>query len=335
MTTLNLQNFQLGETIGVGTVGTIFRATRNGSNEEWAIKVLSAAVSNDKLVAKRFEREINILAKLDHPNIVSYFGHGQTDKQLFYAMELVDGGTLKKVLKRGAFSWQEVAECGRQISSALQHAHNHGIIHRDLKPGNVFLTKLGQLKLGDFGIARDLRSTDLTDIGLTVGTYAYMAPELIRGEREITGNVDLYALGCLMFEMLTGRTPYLGDNFAQIFEQHLKSEPPSVTDLGYPCPKEMDSLINQLLEKDPADRPFNARTVQGVLGELCAANTPTETNVNDRGASSVRPVQIQQSLARRISSSVSQRSEISWTALLLTFVVIVGVIICAVIFNVS
>ncbi|MCA9212755.1 MAG: serine/threonine protein kinase, partial [Planctomycetales bacterium] len=135
---LAFDSFIVGETIGSGTVGTIFRAVHRDSGEVYAIKLLSPAVSNDQLVVSRFEREMMILEKLDHPNVVGYFGGGRHEGQLFYAMEYVPGGTLKELLARdGRLSWQEAAECGRQIASALQHAHNHGIIHRDLKPANI------------------------------------------------------------------------------------------------------------------------------------------------------------------------------------------------------
>jgi serine/threonine protein kinase len=268
-----------------------------------------------------------ILAKLHHPNIVAYLGDGQQDGQLFYVMELIRGGTLKELLQRtGPLPWPEVAECGRQIASALQHAHNHGIIHRDLKPGNVYFTEQGQLKLGDFGIARDMRAHDLTDVGLTVGTYAYMAPELVRGQREISGQVDLYALGCVLFEMLTGRTPYVGDHFAAIFDQHLTSVPPRVRQQGVDCPAELEELIVQLLAKSPHDRPFNARTVQGILGELIA-DVPRDETMGvgvDRGAATVKPVQAR--LRDRITPA-SEVREVSWTTLGMLSLGLVAVII--------
>ncbi|MDG2381948.1 MAG: serine/threonine-protein kinase [Pirellulaceae bacterium] len=320
MTRIAYDDFDIGETIGFGTVGTIYRVTDRATGDIYALKLLSPAVGSDPLVVARFRREMMVLSKLDHPNIVAYFGDGDRDGQLFYVMELIEGGNLKEMLKNsGPFSWKEAAECGRQIASALQHAHNHGIIHRDLKPGNVFITLKGIIKLGDFGIARDLRETELTEVGLTVGTYAYMAPELVRGNREITGQVDLYALGCVLYEMLTGQPPYLGDNFAEIFEQHLHSDPPHVRNLVPNCPESLDKLILALLAKSPDDRPFNARTVQGILGELCMTPNQDQPTANpqDRAALDVRPIQL--SLVERICAT-PESHEVDWrTVALLGF----------------
>jgi serine/threonine protein kinase len=140
-----------------------------------------------------------------------------------------------------------------------------------------------------------------------------MAPELVRGQRDISGQVDLYALGCLLFEMLTGRTPYLGDNFAQLFEQHLHAPPPRVRDFEVSCPPQLEALIVQLLAKSPEDRPFNARSVQGLLGEMCQDALPglPADDGPDRAALNVRP--IQRSLSERIRRSQAPR-DVSWPA---------------------
>ena len=312
MPRVDFDDFTIGRQIGLGTVGTIYEVTEKRTGDVYALKLLSPAVSNEQLIVSRFAREMMILEKLNHPNIIGYFGGGKHENQLFYVMELVRGGTLKELLaSSGPLSWQEAAECGRQIAAALQHAHNHGIIHRDLKPGNVFLTDDGMLKLGDFGIARDMRQKDLTDMGLTVGTYAYMAPELVRGERAISGEVDLYALGCVMFEMLAGRTPYVGDNFAQIFEQHLHAHPPSVREYAVACPPEMDKLIVQLLAKRPEERPFNARSVQGLLGELCSPSDGVDApHPDDLRASEVRPPR--EVLVQRMQQRTPAGHNVSW-----------------------
>jgi serine/threonine protein kinase len=159
-----------------------------------------------------------------------------------------------------------------QIASALQHAHNHGIVHRDLKPSNLFYDREGNLVLGDFGIARDLHAqADITEHGMTVGTFSYMSPEQITADARIDGKADLYSLGCVLFEMLTARPPYQGTTFAQVWDQHMNAAPPSVraaqTDAGVrvTCPEWLDDLIRKLLAKKPHERPFNARAVEGVL----------------------------------------------------------------------
>ncbi|MCM2373271.1 serine/threonine protein kinase [Aporhodopirellula aestuarii] len=277
---LHLSDFKLGSVLGVGTVGTIYDGSVRDDIEvsatakalvgkAIAIKKLHPAICSDELIQARFRREMLILERLQHPNIIGYHGGGSENGQLFYVMQRVDGGTIKDLLEAtGRLVWPVVVDVSRQVSSALQCAHNHGVIHRDLKPGNLFLTRDAQVKLGDFGIARDQHSADLTDQGLTVGTHAYMAPEQIVGETSISGKVDLYALGCCMFEMLTGRKVFLGENFAQLFEQHLRSTPPRVSTLAGDVPPELDEVINACLAKRPDDRPFNARAVQGVMLEI-------------------------------------------------------------------
>lgn len=339
MVRIDLAEYELCERLGAGTVGTIFLARKRGTDEVYAVKFLSPVVSSNELIVSRFTREMMILEKLNHPNILAYYGSGRHDSQLFFLMEFVRGGTLKDLLiKSGRLSWREVAETGRQVSAALQHAHNHGIIHRDLKPGNVFVTESGDLKLGDFGIARDTHAQDITDTGLTVGTYSYMAPELIRGEREITGKVDLYALGCLLFELLVGSPPYQGDNFAQIFDQHLKSEPPSAKTYVADCPGELDDLIKRLLAKLPEQRPFNARAVQGALGNLLdPEGGGLASTTHDRGAGEINASEIH-TAKKLLSARVAQafagtRPDVSWAKLGWCLIAIAAVIVATAILN--
>lgn len=325
---LQYDDFEQLEPIGAGTVGSIFKVLERATGDFYALKLLSPGISQNKLIADRFEREILVLSKLNHPNIVSYYGQGEHNGQLFFVMELLEGGTIKSLLEStGPFSWHETADCGRQICSALQHLHNHGIIHRDIKPGNVFLSGDAKPKLGDFGIAQDQHSAGLTDAGLTVGTYAYMCPELVRGETAITGKVDLYALGCLFFEMITGRTPFVGDGFVQLFEQHLNSPPPRLRDFAPATPEGFDKLVQSLLAKDPESRPFNARAVQGRLGALLepleATSAATDASNNDAGAGQVHWGQ--QAIQRRLSLQPVNR-DVSWTKLGLIAALLAGVL---------
>lgn len=264
-----LEEFDLSEVIGSGTVGTVYRALDRKTGRQVAVKVLLPSISRDQNVRARFARETSILEKLDHPNVVAYCGGGVTEGKLFYAMELVEGPTLEEILRRRRkLSWQETVECAWQICSALQHAHNHGIVHRDVKPSNLFLSPEGELKLGDFGIALDTGESELTETGLTVGSYQYMAPEQVRGDHRVSGQTDLYALGCTMYRMIAGHLPFQGSNFAQIFDQHLHVAPTSLRVEVEDCPEELDRVVCDLLAKEPSDRPINARVVQGRIAQI-------------------------------------------------------------------
>ena len=144
----SLRDYELGTVLGVGTVGTIYVARDRETEQQVAVKILHPGVSQDALIRARFQREMVVMGRLRHPNIIRYFGGGNDNGQLFYVMELVDGGTVKDLLQDGhAFAWPVVVEIGRQVCSALQHAHNQGVVHRDLKPGNLFLTRDAEIKL--------------------------------------------------------------------------------------------------------------------------------------------------------------------------------------------
>ncbi len=338
----NLDDYDVGPVIGAGTVGTIYLATERETGERVAIKKLHPGVSQDSLIRARFERETTILKRLRHPNIVACYGGGEDSGVLYYVMELVEGGTIKDLLESsGAIAWPAVVDATRQICSALQCAHNLGVIHRDLKPGNLFLTKDATVKLGDFGIARDTHAADLTSTGLTVGTHAYMSPEQITGDAMISGKTDLYALGCCLMEMLTGRKPFLGDNFAQLFEQHLKVRPPRIRQLVGDCPAELDEIVDQLLEKEPEKRPFNARTVQGVMlriGEKYGLEIDPAPNENgkpgkaDVGASAITQ-RGHNMLERQIRGRLGgePRAEVSLAKMLAVVAVVIVLIAVAVV----
>jgi len=271
-----LDEFELGELLGTGTVGTVYQAIEKETGRDVAVKILLPEVSQDANIVARFQREMLILAKLSHPNIIRYYGGGRNDAEspaanrIFFAMELVKGGSLKEVLADNPkLPWQQAARYGIKLCSALQHAHNHGIVHRDLKPGNLYMTYEGELKLGDFGIALDTGETGLTASGLIVGTYLYMAPEQIRGDVGLVGSqTDLYALGCMLYEMVAGRPPFQGATFAQIFEQHLNDKHVPLSQVDPTLPESLCEIVDACLAKDPYDRPINARQIQGVLSEL-------------------------------------------------------------------
>ncbi|MGC1274424.1 MAG: serine/threonine-protein kinase [Planctomycetaceae bacterium] len=261
--------FVIESRLGVGGMGIVYRAIYTENGKEVALKVLSPGLSANPQVIARFEREMAILKRLRHPNIVQYFGGGRSGGQNFFAMEFVSGGSVEQMVKqKGKLSWEESLDILDQVAKALEYSHNKGVIHRDLKPANLFFAQDGHVKLGDFGIARDTDATALTAAGKTVGTYAYMAPEQISGKPPVSRRSDLYALGCVGFELLTGRPPFVAETPAEMLMGHLELVPPRVREYAIDCPIWLDEVIDRLLEKDPEDRYFDALAVQVALDEV-------------------------------------------------------------------
>jgi eukaryotic-like serine/threonine-protein kinase len=261
--------FELQEKLGEGGMGVVYRARYVGNNRIVAVKLLPKDVADNQTMLARFERELEILQQLKHPNIVNCFGGVCESKQRFYAMELVEGGTLGELLvKRQKLHWDTVIEYALQMCAALQYAHSKGVIHRDIKPGNFLLTKNGQLKLSDFGLATMVAATRITSAGKTAGTFQYMAPEQIRGKPPVSAKSDLYALGCVLFELLTGAPPFGGETPAEVLHKHLKDPPPSLASLVPDCPAAMVQLVKDLLAKDPEQRPTDAAEVSHRLKEV-------------------------------------------------------------------
>ncbi len=263
--------FLIEKELGSGAMGAVYLARYIKNNHRVAIKIMSSAISSNasSSLVLRFEREAEILKHLNNPNIVRLFGIGKFKGLRYYAMEVIDGDTLEAVLlRKGAFSWDETIELGKQICNALQHAHDNGVVHRDVKLSNLMVTKQGVLKLTDFGIAKDLDGTLLTGANCAIGTAAYMSPEQCRGENTVTGKSDLYSLGVVLFELLTGKRPFRGNNAVELFLHHMQSKPERPSRINLEIPKFLDTLILHLLEKDPDDRPPSASVVAKILEEI-------------------------------------------------------------------
>ena len=269
MKTQTVGDYELGEHLASGTVGDVYRARHQTTGQAAVVKFLQSHAASEPDLQRRFVREVAIVERLNHPNIVRHYDCGLVDDRIYFAMELVDCGTLKDVLRqRGKLPWREAVECAMQICAALAHAHSIGVIHRDLKPANLFLGEDGRVKVGDFGLARDLNNSRLTIDGQTVGTCRYMPPEQIGGDAELSGATDLYAVGCMLYEMLVGQTPFDGGTIIEIFEAHLNDQPESPADLVRDCPPDLSELVMLLLEKSAADRPADALVVQSALADI-------------------------------------------------------------------
>ena len=247
--------FELDEKLGEGAMGLVYRARCVTNDKMVAVKILPDEFTKNKVLAARFQRETKVLKTLRHPNIVHCFGGTCKGRQFFYAMEIVDGGSLQEMIrKRGRLTWKEAVTYALQIAAGLGFAHERGIVHRDVKPANFLLTRNGDLKLSDFGLAHVSSETKLTTAGMTMGTISYMSPEQVRASKDIGPPTDVYAAGCVFFEMLTGWAPFRGGQAAEIMQQHLSADPPRVTKIVPDCPPEADMLVKACMTKSAADR---------------------------------------------------------------------------------
>lgn len=272
-------NYRIVEKVGEGGMGAVYRAVDVMLDREVAIKAIRPDLSREPQIVERFRSEAKILARVSHPAIATIYSFFYEHEELFLAMEFVRGRSLSKVLEtEGAIPWTRAVPLFRSALDGIAAAHREGIVHRDLKPDNLMLTEGGRLKVMDFGIARMAGSTHLTRTGLLVGTLRYMAPEQIKGE-EVDRRTDVYALGVVLYQMLTGRVPFEGASDFAILKAQIE-DPPVPPGTHVPdLPGWLERAVLRALEKDPAQRFQTVEELDDALtrGEPTRLGAPAPT----------------------------------------------------------
>ncbi|HUI36885.1 MAG TPA: protein kinase, partial [Gaiellaceae bacterium] len=256
--------YELEELVGTGGMSSVYRANDRLLERDVALKVLHDRFTVDGDYVERFRREARAVAQLSHPNIVTVIDRGEQDGRQFIVFEYVDGENLKTLIEReGPLPEREAIELALQIARALGFAHERGLVHRDVKPQNVLLNGDAGAKVTDFGIARSLDvQGGLTQTGTVMGTSDYIAPEQARG-RQVDAQSDVYSLGAVLYELLTGEVPFPGDNFVAVAMRHINEPPPSVRERRPELSLRLDAAVRRAMAKDPEER-------FGSMDELCA-----------------------------------------------------------------
>src|SRR6516165_1262250 len=268
-----LGSLEITGLLGRGGMGEVYRARDTKLKREVAIKILPEEFSRDRVRVSRFQREAEVLASLNHPNIAAIYDLAEASGTRFLVLELVEGETLADQIGRGPIPVREALKVAIQICEALEAAHERGIVHRDLKPANVKLTADGKVKVLDFGLAKAMESTPASATlsnsptllsgsmaGMIVGTAAYMSPEQAKG-RYVDKRADIFAFGCVLYEMLTGRPTFDGDDVTDILGAVLRIEP-DWSQLPAGTPSDVRDLVRLYLEKNPKNRRSDATDVR-------------------------------------------------------------------------
>ncbi len=280
--------YRIQRKLGAGGMADVYLAEDQELGRRVAIKILNGRHANDDQFIERFRREAKNAAALNHPNIVSIYDRGNAEDTYYIAMEYLDGKTLKElIIGRGAAPANVAIEYARQILSALRFAHRHGIVHRDIKPHNVLVDGEGRVKVTDFGIAR-AGTSQMTETGSIVGTAQYLSPEQARGG-EVDQRSDLYSLGVVLYELLTGKTPFEGDTPVEIAMKHLSNAPKPPSKLRPDIPEELDMVVLRALAKNPDDRYQSADEMEADL-ERVARGAPVAAATADSATQVLRRV---------------------------------------------
>ena len=258
--------YELNHLIARGGMAEVYRARDRLLDRPVALKVLFPELSVDRSFVERFRREAQAAANLSHPNIVPVFDWGEDTGTYFIVMEFIDGRPLSSILKTaGPLSAERTADIGAHVAAALGYAHKHGVIHRDVKPGNVLITDEGQVKVTDFGIARAINTEEsLTQTGAVMGTATYFSPEQAEGIG-VDARSDIYSLGVVLFEMVTGRPPFLGDTPVAVASKHVRDNPPVPREINASIPPTFEAIILKSMAKDPDYRYATAEELRADL----------------------------------------------------------------------
>ncbi|GAB2998496.1 Stk1 family PASTA domain-containing Ser/Thr kinase [Saccharothrix stipae] len=273
--------YELGETLGYGGMSEVHKGRDVRLGRDVAIKVLRADLARDTQFQERFRREAQNSAALNHPAIVAVYDTGETQTEYgplpYIVMEFVDGRTLRDIVKtQGPLSGKRAMEVMADVSAALDFSHRHGIVHRDVKPANVMITRAGAVKVMDFGIARAVHDGQaaVTQTAAVIGTAQYLSPEQARGEA-VDGRSDVYASGCVLFELLTGEPPFTGDSPVAVAYQHVREDPKSPSSLNPKVTPALDAIVLKAMAKGPANRYQSAAEMRADLVRVLSGQRPS------------------------------------------------------------
>lgn len=268
--------YMIVTSLGEGGMADVYLAIDTILNREVAIKILRGELSSDPVTLLRFQREANAASKLNHPNVVDVYDVGESEGRHFIVMEYVRGRTLKQLIsQRGALDKKEAVDIMMQLTSAVQHAHENHIIHRDIKPQNVLVKDDGTVKITDFGIALAHDAVQLTQNDAVLGSAHYLAPETTRGE-PATNQIDIYALGIVFYELLSGSVPFKGENPVQIAMKHLREDVPNIRDFNPTLPQSIENIIIKATVKN---RKLRYQSAQEMLEDLKCCLLPEYADV--------------------------------------------------------
>jgi eukaryotic-like serine/threonine-protein kinase len=284
--------YQLLERIGTGGMAEVYRARDELLGRDVAVKVLSDRFSRDRSFVERFRREAQAAANLNHQNIVSLYDYGADHGTYFIVMEFIEGRTLGELISaEGPLMPERAAEIASDVTRALDRAHAAGLVHRDIKPGNIMITNTGETKVTDFGIARAMGSDSeatMTQAGMVIGTASYLSPEQAQGN-PVDARSDIYSVGCVLFEMLTGRSVFAGDTPLSIAYKHVREQPETPSSVNPDVPRSLDAVTMKALAKNPDNRYNSASEMDDDLQRFLSGQrvhaTPlmaTETMVQER-----------------------------------------------------
>ena len=259
------ERYEIIKSIGEGGMANVYLAYDSILDRNVAIKVLRGDLSNDEKFVRRFQREALSASSLAHPNIVEVYDVGEDSGIYYIVMEYIDGKTIKQLLKkRGNLTLSEAIDIMLQLTDGMAHAHDSYIIHRDLKPQNVMIKDDGSIKITDFGIAMAINATQLTQTNSVMGSVHYLPPEQAAGKRATTKS-DIYSMGIIFYELLTGVLPFRGDNAVEIALKHMRDELPSVRDEHPELPQSVDNIIRRATAKNPKNRYDDVRSMHADL----------------------------------------------------------------------
>ena len=299
--------YEILEKLGEGGMAVVYKALCHRLNRYDAVKIMRDDMAADEDFRRRFCAESHAVAMLSHPNIVAVYDVSHSDDIEYIVMELVDGITLRQYMDRkGKLSWQETLHFVRQIARALAHAHERGIIHRDIKPQNIMLLRDGTVKVGDFGIAA-LENEIQEQDGQAVGSVHYMAPEQARGEYPDVRS-DLYSLGIVMYEMLTGTKPYEGDSISEIAVKHMNSQRPAPSELNPAIPPELERITLKAMEPQIDERYQRAQELLTDLESFGREQSRAEKQATAQKNPAVVPIRSVSEMSREQYKLRHQRS---------------------------